>query len=728
MAVAVLLPGTGHAQWNPNTAVNITVSGLALADMQTASTSDNKTWVAFYNETGSNYDMRAQLIDENGFKLLGPDGVLVSNQTSGSAIFVFNVCVDASNNLIIAFQYENMGNMTAVVQKIDQTGAKLWGVGGVILGGGLAPYPASLSTGETVVVWNETTSNTLKMQKITSGGTLAWTSAKSILVGSTKTTRGQPIGTSAGKYAVVYQKSGVGINTTLYTQHFDNSGTAAYPPLQISTESTSGARYYSVLADGDTVYCGYYSSPSMRFNSWLQRINPDGTLPYNVNGSHFSTATGSNDSYQGQTNIGFSPGSPYIYSLCTYSNTNQSQYGVYVQKFLKSTGARLFTDQAKVVYGISGSMDTQAGDISVINDNPIFMSYISNYKIYAARLDANGNFAWPGNRVEISSTTASAGNGKGRFAFTPDGPDRLAGFWYEKRTGSYLGYAQGISVGGLVGITVATQGGAPATITTNGGTLQMVATVFPSSASQSVTWSIVPGTGMATISTTGLVTAVANGTAYAKATAVQDPTMSDSLLITMSNQTAAAPTVITEPATLITGNTATLNGTVNANTLSTDVVFEWGLTTAYGNLISAVPPTVTGASAVPVAANIGALSSNTTYHFRVKGTNSAGTSNGADLTFTTSGGLGLSDLTADGIFVKPNPNNGRFLLEISSKLNESIIIEIYSVTGARIYYRTIISEGNKTIINIDLGKIPAGVYNLVTESGDKKTVRKIMIE
>jgi hypothetical protein len=45
--------------------------------------------------------MRAQLIDANGFKLLGADGMLVSNYTSGSATYVFNVAVDASNNLII---------------------------------------------------------------------------------------------------------------------------------------------------------------------------------------------------------------------------------------------------------------------------------------------------------------------------------------------------------------------------------------------------------------------------------------------------------------------------------------------------------------------------------------------------------------------------------------------------------------------------------------------------
>jgi hypothetical protein len=88
----------------------------------------------------------------------------------------------------------------------------------------------------------------------------------------------------------------------------------------------------------------------------------------------------------------------------------------------------------------------------------------------------------------------------------------------------------------ITSIAVTTQGSVPATITTNAGTLQTVATILPSSINQAVTWSITPGTGAATISTTGLVTAQNNGTVYAKAISVYDPTKMDSLLITISNQ------------------------------------------------------------------------------------------------------------------------------------------------------------------------------------------------
>ncbi|MEI7662297.1 MAG: T9SS type A sorting domain-containing protein [Bacteroidota bacterium] len=638
MALLLLLaftPGWVKAQWNTNTSVNIQISGLPTADIQSVATTDGKTWIAFYHQNGGNYDMRAQLIDANGYKLLGPDGMLVSNQVSGSATFVFNVCVDASNNLIIGNQDERSGSDQAVLYKISQAGAQLWGAAGVVLGGGLSPYPCALSNGEVAVAWNETTSNTLKLQKITTGGTPAWGTPISIVVGTSNTTRGQIVANSAGKFTVVYQKRLTGISTTLYSQMYDNAGTALYAPLQICNQTTSGARYYSIVAEVDTTYFGYYAASGSRFNSFLQRMNPGGTIPWGMNGSNFNTAVGGSDSYQGTTNINMTPGSNYVWSVCTFSNPNQTTYGVYIQKFLKTTGARQFTDLAKVVYAISANTDQQWGEMALVNDTPMFMTEDVVYKIYATRLDANGDFVWPGNRIELSSTTATLGTPKMRNGFTPDGPNRCAGVWTENRTGNYMGYAQGVSIGGLVGLTVATQGSVPATITLPGGTLQMVATVFPATANQNVTWSIVPGTGTASISATGLVTAGTNGTVYAKATAVQDITVKDSLLVTISNQASFVPSVITLAATAVTGTTATLNGTVNANSATTTVSFNWGLTVAYGNTVAATPPTVSGNTVTAVLTNLAGLLPATTYHFRVTGTNAVGTTNGNDLSFTT---------------------------------------------------------------------------------------------
>lgn len=86
-------------------------------------------------------------------------------------------------------------------------------------------------------------------------------------------------------------------------------------------------------------------------------------------------------------------------------------------------------------------------------------------------------------------------------------------------------------------ITVAGMGGVT-TITTPGGTLQVVATVEPSdAANRSVTWSMKSGSETyADISAAGLVTAKADGTATVVATARDGSGVSGELAITISNQ------------------------------------------------------------------------------------------------------------------------------------------------------------------------------------------------
>ncbi|HNW73893.1 MAG TPA: T9SS type A sorting domain-containing protein [Bacteroidales bacterium] len=96
------------------------------------------------------------------------------------------------------------------------------------------------------------------------------------------------------------------------------------------------------------------------------------------------------------------------------------------------------------------------------------------------------------------------------------------------------------------------------------------------------------------------------------------------------------PIVVTNAATAITSASATLNGTANANNSATTVSFEYGLTTAYGSTIAGVPATVTGNTVTPITASLTGLLPNTTYHYRIKGVNANGDSNGNDMTFTTS--------------------------------------------------------------------------------------------
>jgi streptogramin lyase len=95
-----------------------------------------------------------------------------------------------------------------------------------------------------------------------------------------------------------------------------------------------------------------------------------------------------------------------------------------------------------------------------------------------------------------------------------------------------------------------------------------------------------------------------------------------------------APGVVTDPATQIHASDATLAGTVTPRSQTTTYSFDWGLTAGYGSS-TATFSAGSGASAQSVTAFISGLEPATTYHFRVVATNAAGTTLGADRTFTT---------------------------------------------------------------------------------------------
>lgn len=89
----------------------------------------------------------------------------------------------------------------------------------------------------------------------------------------------------------------------------------------------------------------------------------------------------------------------------------------------------------------------------------------------------------------------------------------------------------------VTSITVTTESGATS-ISTKGGTLQMIATIAPENATEkSVTWSVSKVSGDATITTDGVLAAVSDGTVTVIATATDGSNVFGSIGITISNQT-----------------------------------------------------------------------------------------------------------------------------------------------------------------------------------------------
>ncbi len=136
-----------------------------------------------------------------------------------------------------------------------------------------------------------------------------------------------------------------------------------------------------------------------------------------------------------------------------------------------------------------------------------------------------------------------------------------------------------------------------------------------------------------TANVTGLL---ANTTYYYRLTATNSAGTSNGQIMSFTTTGAgAAPTVVTREATNVGRNGATLNGAIIPNGLSTTYRFQYGTSPT---LLTSSTPTQSagsGTTLVNVSANVTGLLANTTYYYRLTATNSAGTSNGQIMSFTT---------------------------------------------------------------------------------------------
>jgi hypothetical protein len=160
-------------------------------------------------------------------------------------------------------------------------------------------------------------------------------------------------------------------------------------------------------------------------------------------------------------------------------------------------------------------------------------AYSSNLKLTTGgNRNSSGGYDFVGVRGYYWSSTTSSVGGKNLY---------YSSFIINPSAGGLR--EQGMSVrcikkmiATIDSVKVGVSGNAAPAIYTNGGFLQMTATVYPATSSQAVTWSVVPVTGTATISNTGILTASGNGTVWAKAISVADATKFDSMLVTISGQ------------------------------------------------------------------------------------------------------------------------------------------------------------------------------------------------
>ena len=459
---AMLWAIIAQAQWTSDTEVNTQVVDQTSSDMKAIGASDGSTYVVFWQSVGApqNYELRLQVLNPMGEQMLGPEGVLVSDDLPMSTYTVlWNVVVDQEDNLYIGATGTGGGD-PAFVFKMDLEGNRLWGPTGLSVGSGNVVRVLPLSQGGAVVSWWSAT-GVAQIQKFDNNGQAVWASSKPVVLGSSNTVVGNLFELSSGDLLVVFHQTLTGINSFLHAQRFDVNGDPVWAaPIQISNEATAFNRDYSGMLIQDKVYMGYYASAGTRFDTYLQCIESDGTLPWGINGSSFDTTQ---SFYEMGPHMGHKSGAEQIWMSSTYTNTSQSTKGTYLQKFDLLTGQRMLGDGAYELYSV-GSEFVPVGGLNVMDQGPLLLikrgvdNGASPTTLGATYLDENAQPIWPEGLRDVATFQAN----KSRIQLTEAVNNQSVSVFVEQKSGSPKIYAQNIVDGQVMGFS---EHGAPISLT-----------------------------------------------------------------------------------------------------------------------------------------------------------------------------------------------------------------------------------------------------------------------
>jgi hypothetical protein len=406
---------------------------------QVKATPDGGVYIAWLTDMGG-YHVYLQRFNPEGIAQFDDGGLLVSDHDNASwiAIFHMNLDVDSEDNAIITVLDERSGPWNVYAYKIAPDGSMLWGDDGLTLSNSnnanYSPRLAVLPDNSVVVTWSQDL-NLLHFQRISAAGNLMWGDGILLENNSSALMSPQPIVDADGA-ALIQWISQTGpvwaADSKLHLQKYNQDGNPQWSEPTVAAGPVvfpMGNWSQQSKADLDGGSFSAWTKMSGNVQSAVaQHINSIGGL-YWLGGVELSINT---NAFRMSPQLVVSEDSQELMAVWNESNISQSQRGVYAQR-LNGNGWRTWGSNGKAVVPLNNNYVYYDLSAAGFGEEMVTLYIQGNSNnsisdIFATRLDTDGNHAWQGGVLAVTSSGSSKNDmmiGKGQgcvfIAWTENG-------------------------------------------------------------------------------------------------------------------------------------------------------------------------------------------------------------------------------------------------------------------------------------------------------------------
>jgi hypothetical protein len=450
-------PGFVNAQFTEDTLNNLAIHDVVGSEQATplsATTSDGRTYISWFDISSGSYVLRMQLLDANGISQWPSGGIVVSDFPQSSAIFRYDLRVDLTDHAVVAFQDERSGEMKPVVYRIAPDGSSVWGNEGFPLSDstatGLAPKIGITRSNNIIVAWNADAGGTrwLSYQKISPAGELLWT--KRIFDGN-KYSRPCIAPRDADGFVMMYVKESgnfPGVTCTMLAQAFNVDGIGQWAnPVTVSSKTITFFFFPEITSDNAGGFFMAFNTGNpvnvMLNDVYAQHVDSLGNI-WSSTGTELANSTIENKSFAG---LIFNENLQQIFVQMQVLDGNQSASGVSLQKINASDGSVLFGANALIIKNQStqyylpfGISDAGDGIIGIYG-----LGTFGNQQLQAYKVDYSGMPSW-----NYDPTLCIFNSTKDDVAVGSFKNDQCVVVWADDRNDLGI-YAQNIKIDGSFG-------------------------------------------------------------------------------------------------------------------------------------------------------------------------------------------------------------------------------------------------------------------------------------